>query len=134
MSGSSLRELGLDLFADSAWERALGVFAEAVRRQPADHRSRMLAARCMQKLGEPERAVTVLQVCAEGLLRRDYLLSGMAACKLALQLSPKEKRVRETLQRIHSRAARASTGRASVPVRGDAAGRRDRPACRDRPR
>ena len=115
MSGSSLRELGLDLVADSQWEKALGVFAEAVRRQPGDHRSRMLAARCYQKLSEPERAVTVLHACAEGLLRRDYLLSGMASCKLALLLSPHEKRLKETLHRIHSRAARAAAGRAAGP-------------------
>jgi CRP-like cAMP-binding protein len=115
MSGSSLRELGLDLVADEQWERALGVFAEAVRRQPADHRSRMLAARCYAKLSEPERAVTVLQACAEGLLRRDYLLSGMAACKQALLLSPSERRLNDTLYRIHSRAARSAPGRASGP-------------------
>ena len=33
----------IDLVAEQQWEKALGVFAEAVRRQPADHRSRMLA-------------------------------------------------------------------------------------------
>ena len=54
----SLRELGMDLIADGNWSRALGVLAEAVRRQPADHRARMLAARCYAKLGENERAVT----------------------------------------------------------------------------
>jgi CRP-like cAMP-binding protein len=115
MSGSSLRELGLDLIADQQWEKALGVFAEAVRRQPGDHRSRVLAARCYEKLSEPERAVTVLHACAEGLLRRDYLLSGMAACKQALLLSPNEKRLQETLGRIHSRAARTASGRAAGP-------------------
>ncbi len=114
MSGS-LRELGQDLVADGNWERGLGIFAEAVRREPADHRSRMLAARCYEKLGERERAVTVLHACAEGLLKRDYLLSGIAACKLALKLAPKEKRILETLERIHSRASRAVTGRAQVP-------------------
>ncbi len=115
MSGSSLRELGLDLIADSQWERALGVLAEAVRRQPGDHRARVLAARCYEKLSEPERAVTVLHACAEGLLRRDYLLSGMAACKQALLLSPNERRLTETLYRIHSRAARTALGRAAGP-------------------
>lgn len=113
MSGS-LRELGLDLVADSNWERALAVFAEAVRRVPEDHRSRMLAARCLQKLGEPERAVSVFHAAAEGLLRRDYLLSAIASCKLALLLSPGERRVKETLARIHARAAR-SLGKAAVP-------------------
>lgn len=111
----SLRELGLDFVADGNWERALGVFAEAVRRQPADHRARMLAARCYAKLGEKERAVTVLHACAEGLLRRDYLLSAIAACKQALPLAPREKRIRETLARIHSRAARVVGGKAAVP-------------------
>src|SRR3954470_487595 len=111
MSGSSLRELGLDLIAEEQWERALGVFAESVRRQPADHRSRLLAARCYERLKEPERAVIVYHAAAEGLLRRDYLLSGMAACKQALNLTPNEKRLTETLYRIHSRAARTATGR-----------------------
>ena len=115
MSGSSLRELGLDLIADQQWEKALGVLAEAVRRQPGDHRCRVLAARCYEKLSEPERAVTVLHACAEGLLRRDYLLSGMAACKQALLLSPNERRLTETLYRIHSRAARSASGRAAGP-------------------
>lgn len=114
MSGS-LRELGQDLVADGNWERGLSIFAEAVRRQPNDHRSRMLAARCYEKLGERERAVTVLHACAEGLLRRDYLLSAIAACKLALRLAPKEKRVFGTLERIHSRAFRTVAGKAAVP-------------------
>ncbi|HEY0883281.1 MAG TPA: tetratricopeptide repeat protein, partial [Archangium sp.] len=111
----SLRELGMDFVADENWSRALGVFAEAVRRQPADHRSRMLAARCYQKLGETERAVAVLHACAEGLLKRDYLLSAIAACRLALPMAPKEKRIRETLSRIHARAARVIGGRAAGP-------------------
>ena len=114
MSGS-LRELGLDFVAEGNWERALAMFAEAVRRQPNDHRSRMLAARCYDKLGERERAVTVLAACAEGLLRRDYLVSAMAACRLAMTLAPKEKRIQETLARIHTRASRAVVGRAAVP-------------------
>lgn len=111
----SLRELGLDFVADGNWERALGVFAEAVRRQPRDHRARMLAARCYQKMGEAERAVAVLHACAEGLLRRDYLLSAIAACLQALPMAPKEKRIRETLARIHARAARVVGGRAGGP-------------------
>ncbi|QRK04660.1 cyclic nucleotide-binding domain-containing protein [Archangium violaceum] len=115
MNESSLRELGLDLLEDRQFERALAVFAEAVRRIPADHRSRMLAARCLSELGERERAVTVYHACAEGLLRRDYLLSAMAACKLGLELAPQEKRLRETLVRLHARAARNVAGRASVP-------------------
>src|SRR5688572_3587436 len=115
MSGSSLRELGLDLVAEEQWEKALGVFAEAVRRQPADHRSRMLAARCYEKLSEPERAVTTLHACAEGLLRRDYLLSAISACKQALVLAPYEKRLKETLHRIHARAAKTVAGKAAGP-------------------
>lgn len=111
----SLRELGVDLYEDGQFERALGVFAESVRRTPADHRSRMLAARCLSKLGESERAVTALHACAEGLLRRDYLLSAIAAAKLALQLSPTERRLKDTLYRIHARAARSAPGRALVP-------------------
>ena len=111
----SLRELGLDLLEDGQHERALGIFAEAVRRKPADHRSRMLAARCFSALGEKERSVTALHACAEGLLKRDYLLSAIAACKLALELSPNERRLKDTLARIHARAARKVPGRASVP-------------------
>lgn len=112
---SGLRELGLDFVADGNWEKALACFAEGVRRQPNDHRARMLAARCYAKLGETERAVTVLHACAEGLLRRDYLLSAIAACRQALPLAPREKRIRETLARIHARAARIGGGKASVP-------------------
>lgn len=115
MNESSLRELGMDLLEERRFERALAVFAEAVRRTPMDHRSRMLAARCLAELGERERAATVYHACAEGLLRRDYLLSAMAACKLGLELAPQERRLRETLVRLHSRAARSSAGRALVP-------------------
>ena len=111
----SLRELGLDFVADGNWERALGVFAEAVRRQPGDHRARMLAARCYAKLGETERAVTVLHATAEGLLKRDYLLSAIAAVRQALPMAPREKRMRETLARIHARAARVVGGKAGGP-------------------
>ena len=54
----------MDLLEDRQFERALAVFSEAVRRQPADHRSRMLAARCFFELGEKERSVTALHACA----------------------------------------------------------------------
>lgn len=111
----SLRELGLDFVQEGNWERALAVFAEAVHRVPNDHRSRMLAARCYGKLGEKERAVNVLHACAEGLLKRDYLLSAIAACRQALPFAPKEKRIEETLARIHARAARVIGGKAAVP-------------------
>jgi hypothetical protein len=115
MSDSSLWELGLELLAGRQFERALAVFAEAVRRVPADHRSRMHAARCLAELGERERAVTAYHACAEGLLKRDYLLSAMAACKLGLEMAPQERRLRDTLVRLHTRAARNVAGRASVP-------------------
>src|SRR6185503_1431514 len=114
MSESSLRELGMDLLEERQFERALAVFAESVRRRPADHRSRMLSARCLAELGERERAVTAYHACAEGLLKRDYLLSAMTACKLALELAPNERRIKDTLVRIHARAARSAPGRASV--------------------
>jgi CRP-like cAMP-binding protein len=115
MSQASLRELGKDLVQERQFERALAVFAEAVRRQPQDHRARMEAARCLAAIGEKERAVTALHACAEGLLRRDYLLSALAACRLALSYSPSERRVLETLARVHARAARTAEGRAHVP-------------------
>jgi len=105
----------MDLLEDGQLERALAVFSEAVRRTPADHRSRMLAAQCLHKLGEKERAVTALHACAEGLLKRDYLLSAIAACKVALEMTPTERRLRDTLVRIHARAARQVSGRAVVP-------------------
>jgi len=111
----SLRELGMDFVVDQNWERALGVFAEAVHRQPADHQARVLAARCFRKMGETERAVAVLHACAEGLLKRDYLLSAIAACVQALPMAPRERRIRETLTRIHARAARVIAGRAGGP-------------------
>jgi CRP-like cAMP-binding protein len=112
---AGLRELGVDLLEDGNAERALGVFAEAVRRDSSDYRSRMLGARAYATLGESERAVMVLHACAEGLLRRDYLLSAIVACRQALPLAPKEKRIHETLGRIHARAARQTIGKAVVP-------------------
>jgi CRP-like cAMP-binding protein len=115
MEQSSLRELGMDLLEERQFERALAVFSEAVRRQPADHRSRMLAARCFSELGEKERSVTALHACAEGLLRRDYLLSSIASVKQALEISPAERRLKDTLFRIHSRASRSTVGKAQVP-------------------
>lgn len=112
---SSLRELGKDLLEEGQLERALAVCAEAVRRSPADHRARMMAARCLAGMGERERAATALHACAEGLLRRDYLLSAIAACKLALDLIPGDRRLRDTLVRIHARAVRSAPGKAVVP-------------------
>ncbi|MFN0062468.1 MAG: cyclic nucleotide-binding domain-containing protein [Myxococcaceae bacterium] len=115
MSAASLRELGLDLLEERQPERALAVFAESVRREPGDHQARMMAARCLALLGEKERAVTAYHACAEGLVRRDYLLSAMLVCKLALELSPTEKRILDTLARIHARAVRDAPGKAKVP-------------------
>jgi CRP-like cAMP-binding protein len=109
----SLREQGQELLSQHQFEPALALLAEAVRRTPTDHRSRLLAARCMVELGERERAVTVLHTTAENLLGRDYLLSAIAACKQALRLNPVEKRLKETLRRIHARASAHAPGKAS---------------------
>src|SRR3954468_23962092 len=115
MEQSSLRELGMDLLEERQFERALAVFSEAVRRAPADHRSRMLAARCFSELGEKERSVTALHACAEGLLLRDDLPPSIASVKQALDISGGERRLKDTLFRIHSRASRSSQGKAQVP-------------------
>jgi CRP-like cAMP-binding protein len=115
MNPSSLRDLGVDLLEERQFDRALAFFAEAVHRRPADHQSRTLAATCLAGLGEKERAVIALHACAEGLLRRGYLLSAIAACKRALELNTNEKRVQETLLRIHARAIRAAPGKAAIP-------------------
>jgi CRP-like cAMP-binding protein len=111
----AMRDLGRTLVAWKSWEEGLAVLAEAVRQRPSDHRSRVLAARCMAELGERERAVTVLHIAAEGLLARDYLLSAIAACKQALRINPLEKRLRETLLRVHARASSAAQGKPAVP-------------------
>src|SRR5687768_7432933 len=114
MNPSSSRELGLDMLEERQLEQALGIFAETARRASADHRARMLAARCFAELGEKERALSVLHACAEGLLRRDYLLSAIAACKHAGEINQNERRIHDTLARIHSRASRAAPGKAKV--------------------
>jgi CRP-like cAMP-binding protein len=75
----------------------------------------MLASRSLAELGERERAVTALHTAAEGLLGRDYLLSAIAACKMALRINPVEKRVRETLRRIHARAEANAHSKAAGP-------------------
>src|ERR1700722_19977058 len=112
---SSLRDKGFRLFALGDHQAALAVLAEAVRRTPSDHRARMLASRSLAALGERERAVTALHTAAEGLLGRDYLLSPIAACKLALRINPVELRLRETLRRIHARAEAKAHSRAAGP-------------------
>ena len=114
---STLRDKGIRLFARGEHQAALAVLAEAVRRSPSDHRSRMLASRSLAELGERERAVTALHTAAEGLLGRDYLLSAIAACKMALRINPVEKRVRETLRRIHARAEANAHSKAAGPPR-----------------
>ncbi len=91
-------------------EAALALLAEAVRRVPADHRSRLGAARALAELGERERAMVVLNEAAEGLLRRNYLLSAIMAVKLAQRFNPAEKLLKQTLLRIHQSA------RAAVPT------------------
>jgi CRP-like cAMP-binding protein len=110
-----LREVGRERFRLRDWEPALAAFAEAVRRQASDHRSRIFAAQCLAEMGERERAISVLHVAAEGLLARDYLLSSIAACKLGLRINSSEKRLRDTLLRIHARTSASATGRAAVP-------------------
>jgi CRP-like cAMP-binding protein len=111
----ALRRRGNDFFTAEDWEQALACYAELVRLDPGDHRSRFRASRCLLNLGERERAVTAYHAAAEGLLGKGYLLSAMAACKEALRVNPGEKRVKDTLRRIHGRAATAATGRSPVP-------------------
>ncbi len=111
---SALRRRGEQSFQDEDWERALAHYAELVRLAPGDHQARFRAARCLLRLGEMERAVTAYHAAAEGLLKKGYLLSSIAACKEAMRVNPGEKRVRETLERIHARAV-AEVGRFSVP-------------------
>ena len=113
---AKLSEDGTKAFREGRFEEALGMLAESVRRTPGDHRSRILAGRCLGQLGERERALTVLHTSAEGLLRRDYLLSAILAAKLALRFNPAEKRLKQVLTRIHERASAAAAGRASVPI------------------
>lgn len=111
---AALRRRGARLFDDGDYEKALAHYAELVRLAPGDHQARFRAARCLLKLGEQERALTAYHAAAEGLLGKGYLLSAMAACKEALRVNPVERRVKETLKRIHSRAV-AEVGRTPVP-------------------
>lgn len=111
---SALRRRGGTHFAAEAWEDALAAYAEIVRLDPGDHQARFRAARCLVQLGEQERALTAYHAAAEGLLKKDYLLSAMAACKEALRINPVERRVKDTLRRIHARAE-AEVGRTPVP-------------------
>lgn len=118
---ATLYELGYESWRAGRFEEALAALAESVRRLRSDHRARVLAARCMIELGERERALTVLHEAAEGLLRRDYLLSSVFAIKLALRLNPAEKRLKDTLRKIHARTSAAAKGRAAVaPAPADA--------------
>ncbi|RMG21156.1 MAG: cyclic nucleotide-binding domain-containing protein [Deltaproteobacteria bacterium] len=112
---SALRRKGETAFGEEAWEQALAYYAELVRLQPGDHLARFRAARCLLALGEQERAITAYHAAAEGLLRKGYLLSAMAAAKEALRINPVEKRVKDTLARIHAKAERQAHGRTPVP-------------------
>ncbi|HEY3446199.1 MAG TPA: cyclic nucleotide-binding domain-containing protein [Myxococcales bacterium] len=100
----TLFDLGIAALKQGHAERALGLLAEAVRRKPSDHRARLAAARALAEMGERERALLALNSAAEGLLRRDYLLSAILAVKLALRFNPAEKMLKQTLRQIHARA------------------------------
>ncbi len=115
MEPNELRAQGRAALEAGDHGAALAAHAELVRMAPADHRARFAAARSLVALGERERAVTAYHAAAEGLLRRDYLLSAIAACKLALLVNPVEKRLKDTLRRVHARASASAPGRAQVP-------------------
>lgn len=111
----SLFELGTAALKQGHAERALGLLAEAVRRRSSDHRARLAAARAMAEMGERERALLVLNAAAEGLLRRDYLLSAILAVKLALRFNPAEKMLKDTLRKLHARAVEVAAKAAETP-------------------
>ncbi|MDF1565200.1 MAG: cyclic nucleotide-binding domain-containing protein [Deltaproteobacteria bacterium] len=111
---SALRRRGEQYFHEEDWERALAHYAELVRLAPGDHQGRFRAARCLLRLGEVERAITAYHAAAEGLLKKSYLLSAIAACKEAMRINPSEQRILDTLGRIHAKAV-AEVGRFSVP-------------------
>jgi len=111
---ATLREEALLAFRAGRDEQALALLAEVVRRTPSDHRARMFGAQCLARLGETEKALSVLSTTAENLVRRDYLLSATLSAKLGLALKSDDPRLLGVLRRIHARAA-ASTKRASVP-------------------
>lgn len=110
---SVLRRKGHKSFEEEDWERALAYYAELVRLAPSDHQARFRAARCLLRLGEQERAVTAYHAAAEGLLKKGFLLSAMAACKEALRIDPMGDQPKDTLRRIH---ARASVEMGATPV------------------
>ncbi|MGC4114613.1 MAG: cyclic nucleotide-binding domain-containing protein [Myxococcales bacterium] len=113
----SLFDLGIAALKQGHAERAVGLLAEAVRRKPADHRARLAAARALAEMGERERALMALNAAAEGLLRRDYLLSAILAVKLALRFNPAEKMLKQTLRQIHARAVElAATAKTAEPL------------------
>jgi len=111
---ATLREEALLAFRAGRDEEALALLSEVVRRTSSDHRARMFGAQCLARLGEADKALSVLSTTAENLARRDYLLSATLAAKLGLALREDEPRLVDVLRRIHARAA-ASTRRASVP-------------------
>jgi CRP-like cAMP-binding protein len=69
----------------------------------------------MIELGERERALTVLHGAAEALLGHDHLLAALAACRRALWLNPSERRVLDTVRRIHARGS-TRPGEAAPPL------------------
>lgn len=111
---ATLREEALLAFRAGRDEEALALLSEVVRRTPSDHRARMFGGQCLARLGETERALSVLSTTAENLTRRDYLLSATLAAKLGIALRADDPRLLGALRRIHARAA-ASTRRAAVP-------------------
>ena len=85
---TTLREEAFAAFRQGRAEEALALLTEVVRRTPLDHRARMAGAQCLAKLGQVERAATVLCDTAESLAQRDYLLSATFAAKLGLSCRP----------------------------------------------
>lgn len=110
-----LFESGLSALKSGHAEVALAQLAEVVRLKPSDHRARLMAARAMGEMGEPERAMLALHAAAEGMLRRDYLLSSILAIKLALRFNPAEKLLKKTLAEIHARARVVTLQQAEAP-------------------
>ncbi len=112
---AALRRKGEELYGKEDWQGALACYAELVRLHPGDHIARLRASHSLLRLGERERAVTAYHAAAESLLGKGYLLSAMVACKEAIDIYPGEKRIKDTLRRIHGRASVDATGRSPVP-------------------
>lgn len=110
----TLRAEAVRAFREGRAEDALALLTEVVRRGPTDHRARMFGAQCLAQLGDLEHALKVLQITAENLVRRDYLLSATLAARLGLDLRPGDPAMVAELRRVHARAA-ASVRRGAVP-------------------